>query len=154
MSLVGLPSNWRFQAANDTGVTLKIGLSWRGQNLNSSGALVYSPTWTQLWDWDNGGAAADTIATGDKLPEGNTEPTATTIISNEGDLYLGLEAWWKVRLPTGSPSPDGLFTIRLQTYEDTVGVEEWQEEGEGIVVASIYMKTATGDLIVSGHFTI
>lgn len=136
--IVGLPSLWRLEYENATGETVTIQVQYRTQKL-TSGALVYG-SWVVATN--DGLLATATSDNSDDDGYDNTSP-----------LALGAEVWWSITMPDSAVDADGLFTIRLQTGEGT-DPAVWQQEGDGIIVATAYCKTETNDDVISGHFSI
>ena len=138
--IVGLPSLWRLEYENATGETVTIQVQYRTQKL-TSGALVYG-SWV--------------VATNDvTLATATSDNSEDDGYENDDTLALGAEVWWSITMPSSpeTVTADGLFTIRLQTGEGT-GTAVWQQEGDGIIVATAYVKTTTQDDVISGHFSI
>jgi hypothetical protein len=137
--IVGLPSLWRLEYENATGETVTIQVQYRTQKL-TSGALVYG-SWV--------------VATNDvTLATATSDNSDDDGYSNTGNLDLGAEVWWSITMPDSGVDADGLFTIRLQTGDSTSPTPLWQQEGDGIIVATAYVKTTTNDDVISGHFSI
>ena len=133
--IVGLPSLWRLEYENATGEDVKVTVQYRTQKL-TSGALVYG-----TWQTPTDDATVSDGASGYSNSSGH---------SNTGNLDLGAEVWWSITMPDSNVDADGLFTIRLQTGDGT----DWQQAGDGIIVATAYCKTETNDAVISGHFSI
>lgn len=139
MSLVGLPSLWRLEYENAIGNSVNMEVQYRTQKL-TSGALVYG-TWV--------------VATTDAdLATGASENSDDAGYENDTTLALGAEVWWSITMPASGTDADGLFTIRLQTGESTSPTPLWQQAGDGIIVATAYVKTDVDDAVISGHFSI
>lgn len=124
--MIGLPSKYRFQVHNNCGSEIELGLKYRPQKLNSSGVLIYG-AWVSVFS-----RATNTLASASYADGAD--------IDNTDDLYLGLEIWyaWNFEEDTGN-SGDGLVTLRLQSNYDDGASDEYQEDGNGIVLASDFI---------------
>ena len=130
--MIGLPSKYRFQVYNNCGEEIELGLKSRPQKLNSSGGLVYG-AWVSVF-----GRGTDTLE-----PESYKNGDG---VDNTSVLYLGLEIWyaWNFQDDTaGAINADGLVTLRLQSNWDVVE-DEYQEDGNGIILASDYILVDAG----------
>ena len=156
MSAVGLPLKWRFRVWNQSGKTLNVGLEWRGHKLTSTGELDYGDyeaVTNQVFDYDDDDN--NQIASEAYLP--NDTNGSETYGDNSTDKYLGLEAWWKIKGPADNDGFDGQFMIFLQTYSHSASPGDdlkWQEVGEGIIVASVYLFNNINNFRTGGTFMI
>ena len=137
--IVGLPSLWRLEYENAIGNSVNIEVQYRTQKL-TSGALEYGAWVVATTDTD--------------LDTGVSANSADDGYENTDTLALGAEVWWSITMPDSSTDADGLFTIRLQTGEGTALSPVWQQAGDGIIVATVYVKTDVDDDVISGHFSI
>lgn len=137
--IVGLPSLWRLEYENAIGNSVNIEVQYRTQKL-TSGALEYGAWVVATTDTD--------------LDTGVSANSDDAGYENTDTLALGAEVWWSITMPDSSTDADGLFTIRLQTGDSTSPTPLWQQEGDGIIVATVYVKTDVDDAVISGHFSI
>lgn len=136
--MIGLPSKYRFQVHNNCGSVIELGLKYRPQKLNSSGGLIYG-AWVSVFS-----RATNTLASASYADGADIE--------NTSDLYLGLEIWYAWNFENSSNSGDGLVTLRLQSNYDGGASDEYQEDGNGIVLASDFIvgATKTAEDVASG----
>lgn len=135
MSAPGLPRRWRVQIHNDTGETIDCTVSYRGQKLTSAGVLEYAGT-------------VATIIDDDDIADGAVGQSDTVL--NTGNKFLGAAIYWSIAGPiTGSPSLDGLVTVRMQ-IDSTDDSDSYQDDEDGIILASVYFYATSANETRSG----